>query len=119
VESLRVHRRERGVESGLHFGLLCPQSVLVEGLRAGGHLRVVQAEFFLEADELEDASRHAGERAIVADRVELVLEADDGLGVVERPVGQLLAQRLEFLVHPRRELLVVDRQRLGDPRREL
>ena len=73
--------------------------------------RVTEA---LAVDDDKFASRVAEEVEALRDEL-----ADDGLRVVEGAVGQLIAQRLDLLGHPRREPVVVDRQRLGDPRREL
>ncbi len=133
---LGARRVERGRQPRAHLRGLRPQPRRVEGLGAGRHLGVVEPQLLLEADEVEQPSRHPtqvvrvrvvlGARAGLAPpalrhRVELVLQPDDRLVVVEGAVAQLrlhglgvggrarlerLGVRLQHLVHPRGQIRV-------------
>jgi len=104
------------------------EPVAVERLGAGGHLGVVEAEFLLEADQLQEAARHAGESelvffggvpAVLGDRIELVFEPEDRLVVVERSGIQLREHEVGIGCRFGVVRLRIDRKHVSHGRRQL
>jgi hypothetical protein len=118
--TLAGHLVLRRREAGLYLRRLGAQAVLRERLGRRLHLRVVQAQLLLEADELEQPSGDPHQRVrLLVDRVELVLEADDALRIVEGPRLDLRRELLPLGRHPLVELRVVHREHLAHPFGEL
>jgi len=89
---------EGGCELAANLRFDGANAVSVERLGGGGHLGVVQAEFLLEADQLQQATRDtcqsvgpvvAGIPAVFGDGVKLVFEAENRLVVIEGAVAEL------------------------------